>query len=69
MTTLNARASIIAAMNPAGRLDSGRPLDVVTGLPAPLVSRFDVVLALTDGMDAGQCATLSYRGLRHTVRG
>jgi DNA replicative helicase MCM subunit Mcm2 (Cdc46/Mcm family) len=58
VTTLNARTSILAAMNPVNRLDTSRPLDVVTGLPAPLIGRFDIVMALTDGMDMRQCAPL-----------
>jgi hypothetical protein len=56
VTTLNARTSILAAMNPAGCYDASKPVDANTGLPPPLVSRFDIVMVLMDGMDARRCS-------------
>ncbi|KAI5149888.1 DNA replication licensing factor MCM7 [Enteropsectra breve] len=48
-TTLNARCSILAAANPVkGRYDAGRSLEQNVGLPASLLSRFDVLCILRD---------------------
>lgn len=57
VTKLAARTSVLAAMNPVAQYDPERPLEANTGLPAPLLSRFDVVLALVDGVNATRCAT------------
>ena len=56
VTSLKARTSIIASMNPTGRYDAAKSLDANTGLPAPLLSRFDIVMVLLDGMEAERCA-------------
>jgi hypothetical protein len=61
VTKLTARTSILAAMNPTGRFDPEQPLEMNTGLPAPLLSRFDIVLLFLDGMNPRRC------GFRHFV--
>jgi len=48
---LNARATVIAAINPKGKYDARVPLPVNVALGSPLLSRFDVVLVLRDGRD------------------
>ena len=55
VSSLNARCSIVASMNPAGQYDASRSLLVNTGLPAPLLSRFDLVMLLLDSHDSQQC--------------
>lgn len=44
-------------MNPKGRYDLDRSLEVNTGLAAPLLSRFDLVLLVSDGMHAARCVS------------
>ena len=42
--TLNARASILAAANPiGGRYEKSKPLRLNIDMPAPLMSRFDLL--------------------------
>ncbi|KAJ2692848.1 protein phosphatase 2A regulatory subunit cdc55, partial [Coemansia sp. RSA 1285] len=56
---LNARCSVVAAMNPKGAYDAGASLAVNTALPAPLLSRFDLVLVMLDSPDAAWDARVS----------
>ena len=58
VSTLNCRTSIVAAMNPVRSCRADTGIDELTALPPPLVSRFDIVMLLLDGMDARQCAPM-----------
>lgn len=50
--TLNARASVLAAANPAGgRYDRSRPLRANVALPPAILSRFDLLHVLLDEAD------------------
>jgi DNA replicative helicase MCM subunit Mcm2 (Cdc46/Mcm family) len=57
VTTLNTRCSIIAASNPKahrgsnGPADFGSDLSTLTGISSPLLSRFDLIIALEDRKD------------------
>ncbi|KAJ2652368.1 DNA helicase mcm9 [Coemansia sp. RSA 1250] len=48
---LNARCSVLAAMNPRGKYDIGSSLTINTALSTPLLSRFDLILVLLDTHD------------------
>ena len=46
---LRTKCTVFAATNPkGGRMDRSMPLQAQTGLPTPLISRFDIVLLLSD---------------------
>ncbi|KAL1496295.1 hypothetical protein AB1Y20_016257 [Prymnesium parvum] len=62
---LSTRCTVMAATNPKGpRYESSTAIDVNTGLPSPLLSRFDVVLLLRDDADSQRDEDLS----RHLLR-
>ncbi|KAJ2354772.1 DNA helicase mcm9 [Coemansia erecta] len=48
---LNARCTVLAAMNPKGKYDVHSSLAINTALSTPLLSRFDLVLVLLDTHD------------------
>lgn len=48
VTTLSTRTTIIAATNPKPRWTPLRPLSEATSIAGPLLSRFDVLLVMTD---------------------
>ncbi|KAJ1895498.1 DNA helicase mcm9, partial [Kickxella alabastrina] len=48
---LNARCSVLAAMNPRGKYDPYQDLTVNTALSSPLLSRFDLIMVLLDTQD------------------
>ncbi|KAJ2851113.1 DNA helicase mcm9 [Coemansia brasiliensis] len=48
---LNARCSVLAAMNPRGKYDIESSLTINTALSTPLLSRFDLILVLLDTHD------------------
>jgi DNA helicase MCM9 len=52
VATLRARTSVLAAMNPPRRYDANRGLDANTGLASPLLSRFDIIMLILDGMQS-----------------
>ena len=62
--TLNARTSILAAANPlSGRYDKSKKLKHNLALPAPILSRFDLVHVMIDEPDEYKDHTLA----RHIV--
>ncbi|KAK9821222.1 hypothetical protein WJX81_002412 [Elliptochloris bilobata] len=52
ITRLSTRASMFGVCNPKGSYDARESLSVNTGLAAPLLSRFDLLLVLRDTHDA-----------------
>ncbi|KAG8460942.1 hypothetical protein KFE25_010693 [Diacronema lutheri] len=63
--TLNARASILAAANPAhGRYDRAKPLSKNLTLSAPIMSRFDLFFVILDECDDVK----DYHIAQHIVR-
>lgn len=55
MTKLNARTSVLAAMNPVSVYDTNKSVEANTGISGPLVSRFDVVMVLQDLVNPDRC--------------
>ena len=52
MTTLSTRATVLGVTNPrGGRRDPRAPLSEVTALSGPLLSRFDLLLVLSDSQN------------------
>lgn len=50
--TLNARASVLAACNPRfGRYDRSKSFAANVSIPAPLLSRFDLLFTIIDEAD------------------
>eukprot|EP01028_Stygiella_incarcerata_P001710 TRINITY_DN1314_c0_g1_i1.p1 TRINITY_DN1314_c0_g1~~TRINITY_DN1314_c0_g1_i1.p1 ORF type:complete len:756 (+),score=209.29 TRINITY_DN1314_c0_g1_i1:252-2270(+) len=59
-TTLNARASVLAAANPAyGRYNKRRTPSQNINMPAALLSRFDILFVLTDEADVDRDTSLA----------
>jgi hypothetical protein len=48
VATLHSRCSVLAAQNPKGRYDYALDVSANSGIPPPLLSRFDIVLLLND---------------------
>lgn len=62
VTKLNARTSVLAAMNPIGKnYDSGKGVESNTGISGPLVSRFDIVMVLQDLVNPDRCAKYPFK--------
>lgn len=57
MTKLNARTSVLAAMNPISPYDASKSVESNTGISGPLVSRFDIVMVLQDLVNPDRCDT------------
>ena len=60
VTTLNARAAVLAAVNPLyGRYNRGKSLSENDNLPNLLVSRFDLMFLILDVADAERDVALA----------
>ena len=59
VTTLNARTSVLAAMNPVGTYDSRKSIHANTALAVPLISRFDVIMVLLDSKETARDADIA----------
>ena len=67
---LRTKCTVVAATNPkGGKLDRGSALHSQTGLATPLISRFDVVLLLSDHQDPNRDKRLSSHILASTGGG
>lgn len=66
---LNTRTSILAATNPKGGLSPSEPLSLSVALASPLLSRFDLVLVLTDNRNANWDRVISSFLLEERGRG
>ena len=63
---LSTKCTVFAATNPKGpKYDPSAGLQINTGLPSPLLSRFDVVLLLRDEPDQPRDQALAAHILRH----
>ena len=63
-TTLNARCSVIAAVNPKGNYNSNKSVYENSGLVKSLFSRFDVVVGMKDSCDDDQVMAEYITGIR-----
>ena len=71
VSTLQARTTVVAAANPAkGHYDRTRTVAENIRMPAPLLSRFDLIFVLLDRADAGRDEMLTRHVMSmHGVRG
>lgn len=67
---LRTKCTVVAATNPkGGKMDRSVALHTQTGLATPLISRFDIVLLLSDADDPERDQRLSTHILSNTPRG
>ena len=66
---LRSRCAVLASTNPKGRYDSAESLSVNTTLASPLLSRFDLVLVLRDGVNPAWDAAVTEHILQARCHG
>ncbi|KYR01834.1 MCM family protein [Tieghemostelium lacteum] len=69
ISKLHTRTSIIAATNSKGKYDHSEPLSINTNLASPLLSRFDIILLLTDNQDTQWDTLVSDFILKQSIYG